>query len=815
MSNLLISSNLSVDVIIISMSVEPYNQMDKAYIPSEHEPTVAKLWEESGAFKPAGDPSKDPFCIIMPPPNANGVLHAGHLMYTVEDVATRFARMQGRPTLWLPGTDHAGIETQYVYEKELAKKGLSRFDLGPEKFYEEVMSFTKKHQEGALAGFKSMGFSADWSRLKFTLDEDIIDVVYDVFIRMHKDGHIYRGNRIVNWCPRCQAAFPDIETEHIERDDAMYTLDYGTIKIATTRPETIFADVAVAVNPKDRNYETLIGKTATIPLVDRPIPILADAHVDPESGTGALKVTPAHDKNDYEIGQRHNLPEISVVDEEGKLINVPEEFAGMEVLEARKAVVTALEEAGKLVATEPLTHSVAVHDRCGTPIELIISEQWFLRVKELNRPVIDALENDKVTIYPSRYKRVALNWLNQEHDWCISRPGWWGIRIPVFYKTSNDPDKDAYIIAKDEAEAIKYYGEGNYRAETDTFDTWFSSSQWPYATLMTAGEGDFNTFYPTTLMGTAAEILHKWVTRMIMFGLYATEKVPFENVYLWGTVTDEKGQKLSKSKGNYEDPMEITAKYGTDALRMALSIGISAGNNGALYNEKVQGYRNFCNKLWNVARFILAKIPENTNPNDAKLLSPADNWITGKLNDAIDEVTKDIESYRFSEAGQTIYSLLWDDIADKYVEYSKQSPNNELLAYCLDTVLRLTHPYAPFVTEAIWQNLMWTKSNLITEQWPNVIHKPSTEKAQEFEIEIIKILSAKQKDANKVEVLKLQKELTAKQNMIKISETKLSNKNFVANAPANIVEEEQARLDQAQADVLKLEGQIEKLESNQ
>jgi valyl-tRNA synthetase len=316
-------------------------------------------------------------------------------------------------------------------------------------------------------------------------------------------------------------------------------------------------------------------------------------------------------------------------------------------------------------------------------------------------------------------------------------------------------------------------------------------------------------------MGTAAEILHKWVTRMIMFGLYATEKVPFENVYLWGTVTDEKGQKLSKSKGNYEDPMEITAKYGTDALRMALSIGISAGNNGALYNEKVQGYRNFCNKLWNVARFILAKIPENTNPNDAKLLSPADNWITGKLNDAIDEVTKDIESYRFSEAGQTIYSLLWDDIADKYVEYSKQSPNNELLAYCLDTVLRLTHPYAPFVTEAIWQNLMWTKSNLITEQWPNVIHKPSTEKAQEFEIEIIKILSAKQKDANKVEVLKLQKELTAKQNMIKISETKLSNKNFVANAPANIVEEEQARLDQAQADVLKLEGQIEKLESNQ
>jgi valyl-tRNA synthetase len=796
------------------MNSEFNSQLDKAYLPSQHEPEVSEIWEKAGAYMPAGDPAKEPFCIIMPPPNANGVLHAGHLMYTVEDIATRFARMQGRPTLWLPGTDHAGIETQYVYEKELAKKGLSRFDLGPEKFYAEVMEFTKRHQEGALAGFKSMGFSADWSKLKFTLDEDIIDVVYDVFIRMHKDGHIYRGNRIVNWCPRCQAAFPDIETEHIDRDDAMYTLDYGTIKIATTRPETIFADVAVAVNPKDRNYETLIGKTATIPLVDRQIPVIADAHVDPEAGTGALKVTPAHDKNDYEIGQRHNLPEISVIDEEGKLINVPEEFAGMEVLEARKAVVEALDRAGKLVKTDPLTHSVAVHDRCKTPIELLISEQWFLRVKELNKPVIEALENNEINIYPARYKRVALNWLNQEHDWCISRPGWWGIRIPVYYKTNNDPEKENYIIAKNEEEAIKYYGEGNYRAETDTFDTWFSSSQWPYATLMTSGKDDFKNFYPTSLMGTAAEILHKWVTRMVMFGLYATKQVPFKNVYLWGTVTDEKGQKLSKSKGNYEDPMEITAKYGTDALRMALSIGITAGNNGALYDEKVQGYRNFCNKLWNVARFILAKVPESTNPENAKVLSPADNWVVGKINETIESVTKNIESYRYSEAGQEVYTLLWEDIADKYIEYSKQSPNNELLAYCLDTVLRLAHPYAPFVTEAIWQRLMWTNSNLITEQWPNVIHNASTAEAKKFEIEIIKIISAKQKDAKAVEVKKLQKELEAKKNMIRICESKLDNKNFVNNAPKNVVEDEKQRLDQAISDATKLEGQIEKLKSN-
>ena len=801
------------DVIIIVMESSSNNELGKVYEPAINEAKISKLWEDADAFKPAGDPTKEPFCIIMPPPNANGTLHAGHLMYTIEDIAIRQARMQGRPTLWLPGTDHAGIETQYVYEKELAKQDQSRFDLGPDEFYKQVMAFTKKHQASALSGFKSMGFSADWSKLKFTLDEDIIDVVYDVFISLHGDGHVYRGNRIVNWCPRCQAAFPDIETEHIDRDDAMYTLDYGTVQIATTRPETIFADSAVAVNPKDRNYELLVGKTATIPLADRAIPIIADSYVDPKAGTGALKVTPAHDKNDYEIGQRHSLPEISVVDEEGKMINVPQEFAGLEVLKARKAIVKALKSAGKLVSTEPLTHSIAIHDRCSTPIELIISEQWFLRVKELNQPVIDAIEKDEVSFYPTRYKRNALNWLNQEHDWCISRPGWWGIRIPVYYKASNDPNKDAYLIAKTEAEAIAYYGAGNYRAETDTFDTWFSSSQWPYATLMTSGKGDFEQFYPTTLMATAHEILHKWVTRMILFGLYTTKQVPFKNVYLWGTVTDEKGQKLSKSKGNYEDPMAITAEYGTDALRMALSIGITAGNNGAIYNEKIQGYRNFCNKLWNVARFVLAKVPPGTDPSKAELLSPADHWVINKINSAIKSVTRDIESYHFSEAGQTIYSLLWNDIADKYIEYSKQSPNYALLAYCLDTILRLAHPFAPFITETIWQSTMWTDSNLISEHWPNIIHKSSTAQAKQFEIEIIKVVSANQQDANKVEALKLRRELAAKQNQLKLTAAKLNNASFVANAPSAIVKAEKARSKQAEQAIKELEVEIEKLES--
>ncbi|MDP4038864.1 MAG: valine--tRNA ligase, partial [bacterium] len=523
--------------------------MEKTYNPHTWESKISKLWETKGAFEPKGDKNKKPFCIIMPPPNANGSLHMGHMMFVVEDIATRFARMQNRPTLWLPGTDHAGIETQYVFEKELEKRGKSRFDLGPEKFYNQVMKFTLSHQGTIISQMKSMGFSADWSKLKFTLDEDIIDIVYDTFTQLHKDGHIYRGNRIVNWCVSCNAAFADIEIEHQEREDMMYTLDYGTIKIATTRPETIFADTAVAVNPQDKRYTKLIGKTAIIPLINREVPIIADDHVSIKDGTGALKVTPAHDHTDYEIGLAHKLPEISVIDTNGKLINVPEEFAGLKVEQARDATVKALKQSGKLVESTPLTHSIAIHDRCKTQIEPLISEQWFLRVKELNQATIKALKNDKIKIYPKRFKKVALDWLENEHDWCISRQIWWGIHIPVYYKTSNDPDKKPYIITRDETEAKKYYGEGNYRAETDTFDTWFSSGQWPFASLISAKE--FDRFYPTTLMATARDILHKWVTRMIMLGLYRTGKIPFENIYLWGMVTDEKGQKLSKSKGNY------------------------------------------------------------------------------------------------------------------------------------------------------------------------------------------------------------------------------------------------------------------------
>lgn len=783
------------------------SEMPKAYEAAEHEPGILELWAAADAFAPNTKATGKPFCIIMPPPNANGSLHAGHLMYVLEDIATRTARMQGRPALWLPGSDHAGIETQFVFEKELAKSGKTRHDLGQEEFYRQVWDFVEAHRGTMGRQMRSMGFSADWSREKYTLDADIVNTVYDTFARMHEDGLIYRGNRIVNWDPVTQSAYADIEITHEEREDELYTLDYGPIQIATVRPETIFADVAVAVNPTDNKFKDLVGKDAIVPLVDRPVPIIADEHVATDFGTGALKITPGHDKNDYEIGLRHNLPQISVIDLEGHMVNVPEKYAGLSVEEARKLVVADLKAAGKLVKVEKYTHQVAIQDRSKSVIEPLITEQWFLRVSELNKPVIEAIESDQVRFYPARFKKLALDWLSQEHDWCISRQIWWGIRMPVYYKTSHDADKDAYIIAKSEDEAKAYYGEGNYRAETDTFDTWFSSGQWPYATLMSTG--DFDQFYPTSLMGTARDILHKWVTRMIMFSLYKTGKIPFEDVYLWGMVTDEQGQKLSKSKGNYDDPMNITAEYGTDALRLALSIGVTPGLGGKLSNEKIRGYRNFCNKVWNVSRFILGKVGEDYSPAPPQLQTPADHWLATELNAAIEGVTDKLAKYQFSEAGMQLYSLLWDILADQYLEYSKEYPNADMLVYALETVLRLLHPYAPFVTEAVWQQLSWTNSNLITEQWPNATLKPDAKKAEEFGLQIIDIVSSKQKDAAATKVAKLQREIDDKERLIKITEAKLSNQQFMDHAPQQVVDQQKKLLASTQNTLQQLRAELD------
>ncbi len=704
--------------------------MEKAYDPSKHEARIYKLWEESGAFKPAGDPKKPPFSIIMPPPNANGNLHMGHAMYALEDTMARYARMQGRPTLWLPGTDHAGIETQVVFEKELAKAGKSRFDFSPAEFYDATYKFVMENEHNMLAQMRSLGLSADWSRKKFTLDPDIIEIVYDTFKQLHDDGLVYRANRIVNWCPRCNAAFADLEIKYREQIDPLYYIKYGPFVLATVRPETKFGDTALAVHPKDERYTQYIGEAieADDVLGKIKLKVIADEHVNPDFGTGVIKVTPAHDPNDWEIGQRHKLDVKQAVGTDGRLTEIAGKYAGMKVLDARQQVAQDLEEQGLIEHIDMnYTHSVGYHDRCGTQIEPLVTEQWWLDVQELKKPAIKAIKSGEITFVPSRFKKQALDWLEGLRDWNISRQIWWGIRIPVYYNAKND-SKKPYIIASHETEAEKYYGKGNYEVETDTFDTWFSSGQWPFATIQTTG--DFDRFYPTTVMGTMRDILYQWVSRMIMLGLYRTGKIPFQTVYLWGAVNDAQGKKMSKSKGNVINPLEMTTRFGTDALRLALTIGVTPGTGGTISEKKIEGYRNFNNKLWNVARFILEKA-DDYSPINPDPQTPADHWILARVSRETVAISKAIEAYRFSEAGERVYSLLWNDFADWYLEASKSETNLPVLVNCLESILKLAHPFAPFVTEVIWQEMAWQKQNLIISPWPDNF-KTSSAKAGEF-----------------------------------------------------------------------------------
>lgn len=793
------------------------SEMSKAYNPAEHESAMYQLWEDAQAFAPHGDDSKEPFCIIMPPPNANGNLHTGHGMYVVEDIMTRYARMTGRPTLWLPGTDHAGIETQVVFERELESQGKSRFDYTREEFYDMVMDFTLKNQHNILNGFKSLGFSADWSKLKFTLDKDIIAIVCDTFRQMHDDGLIYRGNRIVNWCPRCHAGFADIELKYQERVDPLYYIKYGPFVLATVRPETKFGDTAIAVHPKDERYQKYIDNEIEAEDVLGPVKlrVIADNYVDPEFGTGVVKVTPAHDPNDWEMGLRHGLEVKQVIGTDGMLTDIAGKYAGMSAVEARAQVAADLEAKGLIDHVDMnYTHSVAVHDRCGTVIEPLVIEQWWVAVEQLKKPAIDAVRDGKIKFYPKRFEKMYLDWLENLRDWNISRQIAWGIRIPVYYNATGDTTKPEYIITTDEKEAEQLYGKGGYEAETDTFDTWFSSSQWPFATLMATG--DFDQFYPTSVMATARDILYLWVARMVMLGLYRTGKVPFEEVYLWGMVNDKHGKKMSKSKGNVIDPLQFTQAFGTDALRLALTIGITPGIGGSISEEKVKGYRNFCNKLWNVARYVIGTVSDKSlSPvAESQLLSPADHWFAVRINQVITQLESDMPQYRYSEAGQAIYALLWDTFADQYLEASKKQLNPDLLVYGLGTILKLLHPFAPFVTETIWQQLYDGKSLLINEQWPNVLLQPDVEMAKAFDLEIIDILALKQRDAQATARAKLQKELKAKQNLLSITQAKLNNQAFVSNAPESVVKREEQALQDTQVAIKELEGSLEELNAS-
>jgi len=691
--------------------------MDKAYNHLEHEKKIYRFWEKTGAFTARVDKKKKPFTIIMPPPNANDNLHIGHARFVaIEDILARYHRMCGAVTLWLPGADHAGIETQYVFEKKLAQKGKSRFDYDQETLYQMIWDYTMKYKQNMEDQLRALGASCDWTRNKFTLDPKIVKIVYQTFKKLYDDGLVYRGERIINYCPRCGTAFSQLEVNYVERDDNLYYLDYGPVTIATTRPETIFADVAVAVNPKDKRYQKLIGKAAKLPLVNREIPIISDRLVNPDFGTGALKVTPNHDPADFEIGQKHRLPAISVIDRDGKMINTPEKYIGLKAEEARRVVVEDLKKAGKIKKTETIHHLVGTCYRDKGPIEPMISKQWFLKVKPLTKPALAAIRKGEVKFTSQRFEKIAKHWLKNLKDWNISRQIVWGIRIPAW---RCEKCLEWTITDGKAPPRCPSCGHQELVQDSDTFDTWFSSGQWPYATLQTTKPGDFDYFYPTSVMETAYDILPFWVIRMIMLALYATGAVPFKEVLIHGLVRDAKGEKISKSKGNIIDPLEMVEKYGADALRMGIIWGTLVENDISLSEDNVRGQRNFANKIWNIARFVFSEPPgkrKKRNKDDVQIIND--------LKKTVRKVTQLMNKYRLNEAAEEIYTFIWKRFASDYLEKTK--PRREEAQKTLELVLRdslkLLHPFMPFVTEVIWQEgkERFDSPTLITAPWPKV-----------------------------------------------------------------------------------------------
>lgn len=707
-------------------------KLSKVYEPAEYEAMIYELWEKSGAFAPTE--SGEPFTTIMPPPNANANLHIGHaLNYSLQDITTRYQRMRGRAALFLPGADHAGFETQVVFEKHLAKEGKSRFDYSREELYGQIYDFVQGNKSNFEKQLRSLGASVDWSRFTFTLDDKVVKTAYNTFKKLWDDKLIYRGERLVNYCTFHRTSFADIEVVYEEQASPLYYLKYGPFTVATTRPETKFGDTAIAVHPDDERYKEYVNRVITIEDVDGPleIPVIADEYVDPEFGTGAVKITPAHDFNDWEIAQRHNLEAVRVINHDGTMGPRAGRFEGMPVLEARKAVVAALKEKGLLEKIdENYQNRVGKCYKCGTVIEPMLMDQWFIDMKRLAEPAIAAIKADKIVFHPSSKRDQVIIYLENVKDWNISRQIAWGIPIPAF-QNLDDPD-DWIFDERVGSEIIEVDGK-TYRRDPDVFDTWFSSGQWPYVTL-DYPEGDAKRFYPTDLMETGIDILYQWVARMAVLGLYVTGEVPFKTVYLHGMVRSEDGRKMSKSLGNVIDPHEVIASHGSDALRMGIIAGRSAGFSAAYAPGKIDAARNFCNKLWNIARFVEGVIGSNFDRTEKpRPETAADHWILFKLQQSANKIASDLEGYRFSEAYETLYHTVWDDFADWYIEASKSHPNHAMLAHCLEVILKIAHPFAPFVTETIWQTLNHDNDGLlISSDWPKV-ETGEHDKAAEFE----------------------------------------------------------------------------------
>ncbi|MBP9716417.1 MAG: valine--tRNA ligase [Candidatus Levybacteria bacterium] len=701
--------------------------MDKVYDHKKIEEKIYKKWEETKSFSPEVNPNGKPFTIILPPPNANAPLHFGHAMYVVEDILIRYHRMLGDASLWLPGADHAGFETQFVFEKQLQKEDKSRFDFDRETLYKMIWDFVHSNRGTMESQLRALGFSLDWSRMKFTLDPKIVEIVYGTFKKLYDDDLVYRDLKLVNYCTKDGTSFSDLEVKHVEQIDPLYYMKYGPFVLATVRPETKFGDTAVAVHPNDKRYKDYIGMEIEFDgLIGKvKLKVVGDEAVDPEFGTGVVKVTPAHDFTDFEIGKRHRLESKQVIGFDGRLTKLAGKYAGLKVKEAREIVVKDLQQKGLIEKIdEKYSHTISTCYKCNRVLEPLPMEQWFIRVKPLVAPSIKALSEKKIKIVPQRLEKTMTQWFENFHDWNISRQIVWGIRIPAW----RCEGCNEWIVTEGKTpEKCTKCSSKVLIQDTDTFDTWFSSGQWPFATLKAGNKGDFEKFYPTAVMETAYDILPWWVCRMIMFGIYANGEVPFKTVYYHGLIRDGKGQKMSKSKGNVINPIEMLEKYSADAVRLALVFGAAAGNDQSLAEDKIRGMRNFTNKLWNMGRFIemnnknfdlsLISISElgeiAKNENDKKMISGV-----GKL---VEKVTKHVEKYELNLAAESLYEFIWHEFADGYIEDVKNRIDEDsfkILNSLFLIQLKLLHPFMPFITEEIFGK--FTGNNLITSKWPTV-----------------------------------------------------------------------------------------------
>ncbi len=710
-------------------------ELPKIYEPRQVEERIYRMWEEGGYFRPCEKEDAKPFTIVMPPPNVTGQLHMGHAMdATLQDTLIRFKRMQGYSALWVPGVDHAGIATQIKVEEELRKEGLTRYDLGREKFLERVWDWKHKYGNRIVQQQKKLGASCDWDRAAFTMDETCSKAVREVFVSLYEKGLIYKGSRIINWCPHCVTALSDAEVEYVDKPGKLWHIRYpfadgtGEVVVATTRPETMLGDSGVCVNPNDARYQHLIGKTVILPLVNKEIPVVADDYAEMEFGTGCVKMTPAHDPNDFEVGLRHNLEVIRVLDDNGRVNALGGKYEGMDRYEARKAIVADLEAGGYLVKIEDHAHNVGTCYRCHNDVEPIISAQWFVKMKPLAEEAIRVVREGETKFVPERFTKTYMNWMENVRDWCISRQLWWGHQIPAW----TCADCGHITVSREDACCCAKCGSTKITREEDVLDTWFSSALWPFETLgwPDCSAEDFKKFYPTDVLVTGYDIIFFWVARMIFSGCEHTGKTPFHTVLIHGLVRDNQGRKMSKSLGNGIDPLEMIEKYGCDALRMNMVTGNSPGNDMRFYVERCEAMRNFANKLWNASRYVMMNLGEDAKNKLPELskLEIADKWVLSKLNTLIAEVTENMEKYELGVAIHKIYDFVWDIYCDWYIEMTKarlfaedvdrKSTAIQVLVYVLDQVLRLLHPFMPFITEEIWQSIPHEGDALIVAQWP-------------------------------------------------------------------------------------------------